>query len=191
MIALASNQLAINRQWYTGYVTFGTECYNTALNITKNIPLDSCQNIPQSLVGQQYLRGGKGRRYIKKGRIIDLAENTYRHNYRGITFPDLLSNGLASHKEQAQSTLKYYLGTKVLFTPTKRRPQQYYPTCLKSDVMKLLSKNIPIQVIGVQYNNKNNSSKTPTSEVLFRSSDHSNPRRLCLTSVTFRAILYS
>jgi hypothetical protein len=123
--------------------------------LQKNIPLRSSQNIPLALPGQ-YGEAGctKRRRYTRAEEIEKLAADKYKENGKGITFNDLLSAGLASHKEQSQITLKHCLRTGVLFTLGNYRPQQYYPTCLKSEISKAkMSKNIPIEVTGVGLSN--------------------------------------
>ncbi len=90
------------------------------------------------------------RRYTRAEEVGELAVCSYKKNGKGITFNDLLSNGLARHKGQAQTTLKHCLRKKIIFAPKKRRPQDYYPTSLKADVMKrIMLKNIPKGVTGV------------------------------------------
>jgi len=87
-----------------------------------------------------------------------LAVDKYNKNGKGITFNHLLSAGLASHKQQAQITLKHCLRMNLLFTLGNYKPQQYYPICLKSEISKnKLLKNIPIEVTGVAYSNNNDS----------------------------------
>ena len=86
------------------------------------------------------------RRYTKAKRIETLAINKFRQNGLGINFNDLLSKGLAEHKPQAQGTLKHCLRSGILFTSYNRKPQRYYPTCLKSEI---LNKNIPVGPMGV------------------------------------------
>ena len=122
----------------------------TSKEVPENEPIDNCQNIPLGVLGQyERDRCNKGvlrRRYTKVKCIEDLGINKYRQNGRGICFKDLLSNSLAKHKKQAQATLKYCLSANVLFTPYNRKPQQYYPTCLKSEIS---NKIIPVRAIGV------------------------------------------
>jgi len=118
------------------------------LESSQNIPLGSGENIPLTLVGQCFPR----RRYTKSEEINHLAINHYRRTGNGITFENLLSSGLAHHKEQARTTIKHCIEKKVLFAPRKLRPQQYYPVCLRSEVMKrIMSKNIPIHPTGVSH----------------------------------------
>ncbi|MFZ0326854.1 MAG: hypothetical protein WBP64_09635 [Nitrososphaeraceae archaeon] len=125
---------------------------NFTLNNLKNIPIDSSQNIPIGLLGQ-CLRDGKGRRrrYVRAGEVENLACRNYKENGRGISFGDLLSNGLTLRKQQAQTMLKYCHRKGILFTVSNCKPQQYYPSGLKSEILKArMSKNIPIRVTGVR-----------------------------------------
>lgn len=55
---------------------------------------------------------------------------------------------MATSKKQSQTTLKYYCRANILFTPFNRKPQQYFPTCLKSEI---LNKIIPVGVTEVPY----------------------------------------
>jgi len=112
----------------------------------KNIPISSSQNIPLALLGQYGQCGyTKRRRYTRAQEIEKLAVQKYNKNGKGITFNDLLSAGMASHKEQAQITLKHCLRMGLLFSLGNHKPQQYYPSCLKSEVSKAkMSKNIPV-----------------------------------------------
>lgn len=83
-----------------------------------------------------------------------MAADKCNKNGKGITFNDLLSAGLASHKEQAQITLKHSLRMGLLFSLGNYKPQQYYPACLKSEISKTkMSKNIPIEVTQVGFSN--------------------------------------
>ena len=81
-----------------------------------------------------------------------LAFDKYKKNGKGITFNDLLSTGLVSNKKQSQITLKHYRNKGTLFTISAHKPQQYYPVCIKADVLKAkAAKNIPIGVTEVGY----------------------------------------
>ena len=138
----------------------------------KNIPLAQSQNIPLALLAQCY--GGfvvgyrRRRRYTRAEQIEKLAVDKYKKNGTGLTFNDLLYNGLASNKKQSQISLKHYCTNGILFTISAHKPQQYYPTCLKSEInAKKMVKNIPIGVTGVGcYYDPNSASQ---------SSDNSNP----------------
>src|SRR3954470_23709282 len=103
----------------------------------------SSQNIPIALRGQ-CLRDGNGirRRYVGANEIENLAFNKYKENGRGITINELLTNGLVLHKKQAQTTLKYCLRRGILFTLSNCKPQQYYPSRLRSEIHRAkMSKN--------------------------------------------------
>lgn len=123
---------------------------DTCRDVAENIPIDNHRNIPSDVLGQcdgnHYNNPIPHRRYTKSKCIQNLAINKYRQNGQGICFKDLLSNGLAKHKQQAQATLKHCLRSNILFIPYNRKPQQYYPTCLKSEI---LNRIIPVRAIGV------------------------------------------
>jgi hypothetical protein len=87
------------------------------------------------------------RRYTKYQAIDRLAIAKYKGTGKGISFNDLIQSGLERHKRQAQDTLKRFRQKKILFTLENRKPQQYYPFCLKSEIIKArLSKNAPLEV---------------------------------------------
>jgi hypothetical protein len=137
------------------------------IKVTENTPIDDGQNIPLDLLGQ-YGNNCKSdwvhsRGYIKKKHLEALAISRYKQNGRGISFNDLLSNGLAQHKEQAQAKLKYCMRAEILFAPYNHKPQQYYPTCFKSEI---LNKIIPVRATGVRF-----SKRLP-----FRDSNNNNGR---------------
>jgi hypothetical protein len=115
-----------------------------AKNMNESIPLEPCQNIPLALVGQCFSKG----RYTKSKEFDEFVISKYRKTGKGITFANLLSSGLAYDKKQAQSTLKYYLKKELLFTLGASRPQEYFPTSIRSEIMNNnMSKkknNIPI-----------------------------------------------
>lgn len=82
--------------------------------------------------------------------IGKLGEEIFRKKKAGLKYTHLIENGFAKHKAQARAQLKRYLAAKVLFTWGNRRPQRYYPTSIKSEVMKyLLSENVPVEPSGV------------------------------------------
>lgn len=134
----------------------------------ENIPIANHQNTPIGILGQcgqghHSDQGARPRRYNKSQDIQTLAVTKYKQNGRGITFNDLLSKGLTLHKGQAQTILKHCLRKDVLFTIHKNRPRQYYPTCLKSEIM---GKNIPIEVTGVGYSKAGLLKSKPTASSL-------------------------
>jgi hypothetical protein len=95
-------------------------------------------------------QGLVGRNYIPAEEMMELAINHYRNKKgKGITLQYLIEKGLAKHKKQAQDTLKYHFRKGTLFTLEDKRPQQYYPTSIKSEIIQNLGKNTPINPTGV------------------------------------------
>ena len=95
------------------------------------------------------------RRYTKANRIDAVAKYYYQKTGRGITYVHLLREGIAKHKSQAQNTLKVFRMKRVLFTIDNRRPQEYYPMSIKSEIMQArMSKNAPIQPTGSIHNSR-------------------------------------
>jgi hypothetical protein len=83
---------------------------------------------------------------------VALAVEKHKTSGRGITFKDLIISGLAKHKSQAQNTLKRCLAKRVLFVIEKHKPQQYFPSSLKAEIIKArISKNAPVEVMKVPY----------------------------------------
>lgn len=92
------------------------------------------------------------RRYTTVERIDSIAKYYYEKTKRGITYIHLMNDGVANHKKQAQSTLKRFLRRGVLFTMGNRKPQQYFPTSIKSEIMQaMLSKNDPVKPTGIDH----------------------------------------
>src|SRR5690349_18928546 len=124
--------------------------------VDKNVPITYKQNVPII------------REYVRSKEIQDLAFQKYHKNGRGITFNDLILGGIAKTKKQAQRKLKNCLKNRVLFIIQDRKPQEYYPTCIKSQILE--RKNVPIDPTGLQqyyhhqYNEyQYNNSYTPSS----------------------------
>jgi hypothetical protein len=91
-----------------------------------------------------------GRNYISSKEMTELATDHYRTKKgKGITLQYLIEKGLVQHKKQAQDTLKYHLRKGTLFTLGDKRPQQYYPISIKSEIIQNLGKNTPIHPTGV------------------------------------------
>jgi hypothetical protein len=129
------------------------------------------KNMPLVLLEQS--GGGHGRcsrRYTRAKEIENLAIKKYNETGKGITFNDLLSSGIILHKKHAQITLKYHCKKDILFTLANHKPQQYYPACLKSDILKAkMSKNIPVEPTGVGLSN------TPPSHLFPINAAHDEP----------------
>jgi hypothetical protein len=113
----------------------------------RNTPLGNKKNTPLTLSAQTFC--SSHRRYTNSDSIIDIAVGKFKKNQRGITFKDLMKQGLAVHKRQAQETLKYYRRKGTLFTLKLRRPQEYFASAIKSEVMESISKITPIDPTGV------------------------------------------
>jgi hypothetical protein len=120
------------------------------INQLRNVPLDSVTQY-----GNDRLRKSESQRHYTAAKVINnLAVKKYKINGRGISFNDLLFAKIATSKKQAQIKLKYHLKKKTLFTISKNKPQSYYPESLRSEIINnKISKNIPIGITGVPYNN--------------------------------------
>jgi hypothetical protein len=96
---------------------------------------------------------GRCNQYVSFDEIEKLAIKVYKTDGgRGITYADLLETGLAKHKAQVQDMLKYHLRKGNLFTLKSMRPQQYYATAIKSDIIENLQKSTQIDPTGVAIN---------------------------------------
>ena len=90
------------------------------------------------------------RKYNTKENVENVAIHKYRENGLGITFEDI-ERGFSVNKAKAQRRLKYFHDRKVLFTANdlksegisilqNKNPQQYFPTCIKAEIIEDLSK---------------------------------------------------
>jgi hypothetical protein len=129
----------------------------------KSTPLENSKSTPISLSTQ----AARCNQYITSQQIVELAIEKYKtKGGRGITFTDLLETGLAEDKGQAQDMLKYHLKKGTLFTLVAVRPQQYYPTAIKSDIIENLTKSTQIDPTGVSLHNEPPISKHPLSNCM-------------------------
>jgi hypothetical protein len=109
----------------------------------KNLPLTS-KKIPQEGLAGRISSGSRS--YNFSDNITDLAVGKFRKTGRGTFYKDLMDAGLAVHKHQAQEVLKYQLRKDSLFTLKDKRPQEYYPTKIKSEIIeKIAKRNTRIQ----------------------------------------------
>jgi archaellin len=136
-------------------------------NSAKSTPLDNSKSTPLVLSAQLCGRN----KYVNSKQIKELAIEIYKaKGGRGITYTDLLETGLAVHKKHAQDMLKYHVRTGTLFILENRRPQQYYPTEIKSDIIENKQKSTPIDPSGVvlipSNHQKHLSSKSPLSSCI-------------------------
>src|SRR5918992_2258114 len=108
---------------------------------SKSTPLRGDIFTPLVLAAQ----GLERKNYISEQEMTELAINHYRTKKgKGITWAHFIEKGLVQHKEQAQDTLKYHLRKGTLFTLGDKRPQQYYPIAIKSEILQNLQRNTPI-----------------------------------------------
>ncbi|HXP50736.1 MAG TPA: hypothetical protein VN922_12315, partial [Bacteroidia bacterium] len=112
------------------------------------------------------------RKYVTKDILEKTAIEKYQQNGLGITFEDI-EREFSVNKAEAQGRLKYFHQRKVLFTANdlisegitalqNKSPQQYFPTCIKSEIFEHLSKrkNVLVDPTGV------NHSSTPLSSLV-------------------------
>ena len=122
-----------------------------------SVPTQSDVNVLVGELGHGIFR----RSYISEKKIKDIATEKYRSSGDGITFKDLITR-LSSKKPQAQRSLKHFHERDVLFTAEdlisqgldlihNTSPQQYFPTCIRADIIEGLKKrkNVRVQPTGV------------------------------------------
>jgi hypothetical protein len=115
------------------------------------------------------------RKYVPKDNVEKIAIDKYRENGLGITIGDI-EREFSVNKAKAQRTLKYFHERTVLFTAKdliaegitilqNKSPQQYFPTCIKSEIIEDLSKrkSVLVNPTGVMHSSTSFSSLTRTS----------------------------
>jgi hypothetical protein len=113
---------------------------------SKNSPLIDGKNTPLALERQYNVPGV----YNKSAQIAEIALFEYKKHGSGITYVSLLDTGIAQTKTQAQNILKHHRSRGTLFTLSDTRPQIYYPSCLRSEILKRqIQKNMQVDPIGV------------------------------------------
>lgn len=123
----------------------------------QNVPIGSDQNAPLLLLGPYYSRHKPKRRYTKAQKIEELAIDRYKSTRKGITYQDLIRSGLSHSQKHAQNALKRSLQKCIIFTIEQHKPQQYYATCIKSEIIKdKMTRNSPVGVSGPNLNLSNN-----------------------------------
>jgi hypothetical protein len=103
------------------------------------------------------------RKYISNKEIEDIAMQKYRRGGHGITFDDIRRE-FSVNKDKAQRRLKYFHAKEVLFTANdltseginvlkNKSPQEYFPTCIRAEIIEALTKQKSVQVkpIGVTH----------------------------------------
>lgn len=87
---------------------------------------------------------------ISTHKIKQIATEKYKYSSGGITFEDLTTR-FRIKRPQAQRSLKHFHAKSVLFTAEdlilqgidlleNKSPQQYFPTCIKADIIEGLKK---------------------------------------------------
>jgi hypothetical protein len=109
----------------------------------ENAPIGSVVNVP---VGESVHR----RKNITSQEIRKLSAERFNQFKHGTTFNDLISTFNIT-KKRAQRKLKNCCTLKVLFVPEfeNHKPQRYYPSSLRADVLEYLSsKNVHVRPTG-------------------------------------------
>ncbi|MFY9871677.1 MAG: hypothetical protein WAK17_18340, partial [Candidatus Nitrosopolaris sp.] len=114
------------------------------------------------------------RKYISKDDVEKIAIDRYRENGLGVTFQDI-EREFSVNKTKAQRTLKYLHEGDVLFTANdlilegitalqNKSPQQYFPTCIKAEIIEDQGKrkSVPVNPSGVDLPTPSSSSKLET-----------------------------
>jgi hypothetical protein len=120
--------------------------------------------------------------YRNSKEIENIAVKYYRHSGKGITVAFLLEKGVFNRKRQAQNALKYYFRRGVLFTLANIKPQQYYPTCLKSEIIKTKFRNYTNERIGIP------SSLISPYSLLSKGSAAAAPLSQCIEYITIHTL---
>lgn len=86
------------------------------------------------------------RDYVKRDKIVNLAVKLFDENGRGVTAIILFEAKIASSKARGSRMLKRLKQLGIMFTLVRSRPQIYYPSCKRADIIESLRnrKNVPI-----------------------------------------------
>jgi hypothetical protein len=129
---------------------------------TKSTPIVNSKSTPLALSS----RLGRNSQYVSSDEITKLAINVYKNNGgRGITYTYLIEAGLTDSKAKAQD-MKYHKRKGTIFTLQSLRPQQYYPTAIKSNIIENLTKSTQIDPTGVPSSTSPSISKFPLSNCM-------------------------
>ena len=152
-----------------------------------NIPISNQRNTPVGILGHCGQRYRPDRHYIKAKQIETLAADKYKVNGIGIIVTDLLSKGFVSNEKQARATLKHFRKKNILFTLRRRRPQKYYPACLKSEIIK---RNIQNSGVNFPNSQSNNHPELILQDNILDSLAIRTPGRQCSAFITQSPIVY-
>ncbi len=134
---------------------------------SRNVQVDSDLDVQDHRLAHEPIAGQRITRKI----IEDLATKKYRTCRKGITFKDL-QKGFSLRKTRVQRSLKHFHDRHVLFTGgdlisqgiyliQNTNPQQYFPACIKSDIvedLKKRSRNVQVEPTGSSLYNISNPS---------------------------------
>jgi hypothetical protein len=128
----------------------------TTLDFAKSVPVQIGGSVPTGEVGHIV-----GCNRISKHSIEDLAVEKYKSCGLGITFEDIQGRFCVT-KPRAQRCLKYFRTEDILFTAQylidqgihliqNTSPQQYFPSCIRAEIIENLNKrnNVLVQPTGV------------------------------------------
>jgi hypothetical protein len=107
-----------------------------ATTALENAPIENVENVPISKLGHRQSN-------IASQAVRKLSIEKFNQYKKGITFNDLISKFNIT-KRRAQRKLKDCCMRKVLFVPEfeNHKPQGYYPSCLRADVLEYLKHKI-------------------------------------------------
>lgn len=116
-------------------------------NSENNVPVDPQEDVP---IAASVRSRRLSHSVITSKDVKALAFKEFKGSKKGITFNDLITKFEIS-KKRAQRKLKDCHKGGILFTPEKRKPQKFYPTCLRAEVIEYLYKKkaVPVDPTGV------------------------------------------
>jgi len=115
-------------------------------NSENNVPVDPQEDVP---IATSVRSRRLSHSVITSKDVQALAFKEFKGSKKGLTFNDLITKFEIS-KKRAQRKLKDCHKGGILFTPEKRKPQKFYPTCLRAEVIEYLyKKNVPVDPTGV------------------------------------------
>jgi hypothetical protein len=116
-------------------------------NSENNVPVDHQEDVP---IATSVRSIRLSHSVITSKDVQALAFKEFKGSKKGITFNDLITKFEIS-KKRAQRKLKDCHKGGILFTPEKRKPQKFYPTCLRAEVIEYLYKKkiVPVDPTGV------------------------------------------
>lgn len=137
---------------------------------TKSVLVKAGKNVPNDELVHSTLH----RNYISEHKIKELAIEKWRWNRKGITFEDV-GTTFGIKKSKAQRSLKHFCQRGILFTAENllkqeiyllqnRNPQQYFPSCIKADIIEDLKKRKSVLVEPTGVDPPKNSLTADTSE---------------------------